>query len=52
MLKAKEAHRAQGLIGNPSEGDYKAMVRGNVIRNRPIIALEDITNAHAYLDPI
>jgi hypothetical protein len=50
VLKAKEAHRAQGLIGNPSEGDYTAMVRGNVICNCPI-APDDITNLRAIFRP-
>jgi hypothetical protein len=50
VLKAKEARRVQGLIGNPSGGDYKAMVRGNVIHNCPI-APEDITNMHAIFIP-
>jgi hypothetical protein len=50
VLKAKEARQVQGMIGNPSKGDYKAMVRGNVICNRPI-APEDITNARAIFGP-
>jgi hypothetical protein len=50
VLKAKEACRAQGLIGNPKEGDYKSMVRGNMICNCPI-APEDITNMHAIFGP-
>jgi hypothetical protein len=31
ILKAKEARRAQGLIGNPSKANFREMVRGNMI---------------------
>ncbi len=47
---AKEACRAQALIGNPSEGDYKGTVRGNMIHNCPI-SPDNITNAHAIFGP-
>jgi hypothetical protein len=50
ILKAKEARRAQGLIGNPSESNFRGMVRGNMIRNRPIIS-DDVTNAHTIFGP-
>ena len=33
VLKAKEAHRAQAMMSNPSEADYKGMVSHNLIRN-------------------
>jgi hypothetical protein len=36
ILKAKEVRRAQGMIGNPREKDYKGMVSGNLITNCPI----------------
>ncbi len=44
VLQAKEARRAQAMIGNPSEGDFKSMVSGNLIKNCPITTT-DITNA-------
>jgi hypothetical protein len=50
VLKAKEARRVQGLIGNPSKGDYKAMVRGNMIQNFPIIP-DNITNVRTIFGP-
>ncbi len=50
VLKAKEACRAQGLIGSPSKGDYKAMVQGNMIQNCPIIP-DDITNMCTIFGP-
>ncbi len=31
ILKAKEARRAQGLIGNPSKSNFRGMVRGNMV---------------------
>jgi hypothetical protein len=50
ILKAKEVQRAQGLIGNPSESNFKGMVRGNMIRNCPIIS-NNVTNACAIFGP-
>jgi hypothetical protein len=35
VLKAKEARRAQAIMGNPSEADYKGMVSHNLIRTVP-----------------
>jgi hypothetical protein len=50
ILKAKEARRAQGMIGNPSEKDYKGMVSGNLITNSPITT-SNVSNAHAMFGP-
>ncbi len=36
ILKTKEARRAQGLIVNLSESNFKEIVRGNMIQNCPI----------------
>jgi hypothetical protein len=33
VLKAKEARRAQAMMGNPSEKDYKGMVSNKLIPN-------------------
>ena len=46
VLKAKEARRAQAMMGNPSEADYKGMVSHNLIPNCPVTS-SDITNAKA-----
>jgi hypothetical protein len=46
VLKAKEARRAQAMMGNPSKADYKGMVSHNLIPNCPV-ASSDITNARA-----
>jgi hypothetical protein len=50
VLEAKEARRAIGMIGNPSEEDFKGMVRGNMIKNCPVTP-DAITNARAIFDP-
>jgi hypothetical protein len=50
VLKAKEARRAQAMMGNPSEGDYKGMVSHNLIPNCPVTC-SDITNAKAIFGP-
>jgi hypothetical protein len=50
ILKAKEARRAQGMIGNPSKKDYKGMVSGNLITNCPITT-SNISNTHAMFGP-
>jgi hypothetical protein len=50
MLQAKEAQRAQAMIGNPSKGDFKGMVSGNLIKNCPITTT-DITNARKIFGP-
>ncbi len=50
VLKAKEAQRAQAIMGNPSEADYKGMVSHNLIPNCPVTS-SDITNAKAIFSP-
>jgi hypothetical protein len=50
VLQAKEAQRAQAMIGNPSKGDFKGMVSGNLIKNCPV-TMTDITNARKIFGP-
>jgi hypothetical protein len=50
VLKAKEARRAQAMMGNPSKKDYKTMVINNLIWECPITSM-DITNARAIFGP-
>jgi hypothetical protein len=50
VLQAKEAQRAQAMIRNPSEGDFKGMVSRNLIKNCPV-RTSDITNARAIFGP-
>jgi hypothetical protein len=50
VLKAKEAWRAQAMMGNPSKADYKGMVSHNLIPNCPVTS-SDITNAKAIFGP-
>ncbi len=47
VLKAKEAHQGQAMIG---KGDYKGLVSSNMISNSPIAPV-DITNARAIFGP-
>ncbi len=39
-----------GMIGNPSKGDFKSMVRGNMIKNYPVTT-DAITDACAFFGP-
>jgi hypothetical protein len=50
LKKPKEAHRAQGMIGNPNKKDYKRMVSGNRITNCPVTTT-NISKAHAIFGP-
>ena len=50
VVKTKEARRAQAMMGNPSEKDYKGMVSNNLIPNCPVSSA-DITNARAIFGP-
>jgi hypothetical protein len=45
-----KTHFFHGLIGNPSESDFRGMVRGNMIRNCPITS-DDVTNVRAIFRP-
>jgi hypothetical protein len=38
------------MIGNPSKGDFKGMVSGNLIKNCPVTTT-DITNARRFFGP-
>ncbi len=48
--EAKEARRAQAMMGNQSEKDYKGMVSNNLIANCPI-NLQDVANARTIFGP-
>ncbi len=50
VLKAKEARRAQAMIGDPSEKDCKGMVSGNLIANCPVTTT-DTSNTRAMFGP-
>ncbi len=50
VLKAKEVRRAQAMMGNPSEKDYKTMASNNLIPECPITPT-DISNARAIFGP-
>ena len=50
VTRAKEARRAQAMMGNPSEKDYKGMVSNNLIANCPISS-KDVYNARTMFGP-
>ena len=50
VTQAKEACRAQAMMGNPSEKDYKGMVSNNLIANCPITS-RDVSNARTNFGP-
>jgi hypothetical protein len=50
VLKAKQARRAQAMMGNPSEKDFKGVVSNHLISNCPI-TVHDITNSRAIHGP-
>jgi hypothetical protein len=50
VTQAKEARRAQAMVGNPSEKDYKGMISNNLIANCPISS-KDVSNKRAIFRP-
>ena len=50
VLQAKKARRGQGMIGSPSESDYKGMVSSTLIRNCDITP-HDVSNARKMFGP-
>jgi hypothetical protein len=50
VIKAKEARRAQAMMGNPSEKDYKGVVSNHLISNFPVTHT-NITNTRAIFGP-
>jgi hypothetical protein len=50
VLKAKEACRAQAMIGNPNKKDYKGMVSVKLITNCPVTKT-NISNTRAMFGP-
>jgi hypothetical protein len=50
ILKAKEARRAQTMLGSPSEKDLQGLVSSNMIENCPFTST-DMSNAKAIYGP-
>jgi len=44
IAKAKEARRLQGMVGNPTDKEFKGMVRDKLITNCPI-TVQDVEKA-------
>ncbi len=45
IKRAREARRIQGMIANPTEREFSAMVREKLLANCPI-TVQDVNNAH------
>jgi hypothetical protein len=50
VLQAREARPAQAMIGNPSEGDFKGMISGNLIQYC-LVTTTNSTNARTIFGP-
>jgi len=50
IAKAKEARRLQGMIGNPTDKEFKGMVREKLITNYPV-TVQDVENANRIFGP-
>ena len=50
IAKAKETRRLQGMIGNPTDKEYKGMVREKLITNCPV-TVQDVENAKRIFGP-
>jgi hypothetical protein len=50
ITKAKEAQRLQGMVGNPTDKEFKGMVCERLITNCPITE-QDIENANRIFGP-
>jgi hypothetical protein len=50
VLQAKEVQRAQAMLGNPSEKDFKGMLSSNIIPTCPITR-SNVTNARKIFGP-
>ncbi len=50
IIQAKEAKRAQAMIGNPSKKDFKGLVSNHLVSNCPI-TYANITNARQIFSP-
>ncbi len=48
--KAQEAQRLQGMVGNPTDKEFKGMVRERLITNCPI-TVQDVENANRIFSP-
>jgi hypothetical protein len=50
IKKVQEARHLQGMIGNPTEHEFKGMVREKLIANCPV-TVHNIHNAHQIFCP-
>jgi hypothetical protein len=50
ITKAKEAQRLQGMVGNPTDKEFKGMVSERLITNCPV-TVQDIKNSNRIFGP-
>ena len=50
IAKAKEARRLWGMIGNPTNKEFKGMIREKLITNRPV-TVQDVENSNHIFGP-
>ncbi len=50
IAKAKEAQRLQGMMGNPTDNEFKGMVHERLITNCPV-TVQDVENANNIFGP-
>jgi hypothetical protein len=50
IAKAKEAQRLQGMVGNPTDKEFKGMVRERLITDCPV-TVQDVENANHIFGP-
>ena len=50
IAKAKEARRLQGMVGNPTDKEFKGMVCERLITNCPV-TVQDVENANRIFGP-
>jgi hypothetical protein len=50
IVKAKEDRRLQGMVGNPTDKEFKRMVREKNITNCPV-TVQDVENANHIFGP-
>ncbi len=50
IAKAKEAQRLQGMVGNPTNKEFKGMVCEQLITNCPV-TVQDVENANRTFGP-
>ena len=51
IAKAKESRRLQGMVGNPTDKEFKGMVREKLITKNCPVTVQDVENANRIFGP-